>query len=295
MPIFKITGEKLQKIKPKKVGGSNNEKQLQTLIEKNLNEIFEMSFVKTEAPTNHGGRIDTLAIDNDKRPVIIEYKADKSSTVLLQGLFYMDWIVENKAEFEKLVRSKLKKDININWKGGVRLVLIARSFEIWDKFAVNRIKEDVELYEYILYENNEIKLEKTALPKDFRGTIKKASITKISEYSVEENLRKIKDKEIKNLVIELIEKVTMISDDIQVRAIKEYINFKSNVNFAEIYPQLNQYWFDVKLPKEEVKKQKMELDVRDHKDTVWTHIRCNQSTSLDDLVALAEMAFENTQ
>ena len=47
--------------------------------------------------------MDTLAIDRNNRPVIIEYKADKSSTVLLQGLFYMDWLVENKAEFEKLV------------------------------------------------------------------------------------------------------------------------------------------------------------------------------------------------
>ena len=86
-----------------------------------------MTFVCTEFSTTHGGRIDTLAIDNDNRPVIIEYKADKSSTVLLQGLYYMDWLVDNKAEFEKVVRNKLHGEVAINWKSGVRLVLIATS------------------------------------------------------------------------------------------------------------------------------------------------------------------------
>ncbi len=146
-----------------------------------------MTFVDSEFWTTHGGRIDTLAIDSDKRPVVIEYKADKSSTILLQGLYYMDWLVENTAEFEKLAKFKLGKEVPINWKSGVRLILIAKSFEFWDKFAVNRIREEVELYEYTLYENNKLKLEKTALPKDFRS-IPKTSITSISEYSAEDHM-----------------------------------------------------------------------------------------------------------
>jgi len=176
MPIFRINGKRVERVKPIQLMGSDREKQLQNLIENNLDKIFDMLFIATEHPTSHGGRIDTLAIDSENRPVIIEYKEDKSSTVLLQGLYYMDWIVENNAEFEKLVRLKLEKDIEVNWKSGVRLVLIAKNFEIWDKFAVNRIKEEVELHEYVLYENNELKLEKATLPKDFRSKVK-ASIT----------------------------------------------------------------------------------------------------------------------
>ena len=169
MPVFKISGKKVEKVKPVHFTGSNKEKQLQNLIENNLATIFDMQFITTEHTTSYGGRIDTLALDRDNSPVIIEYKEDKSSTVLLQGLFYMDWLVENKAEFEKLVSVKLNKDIEVNWKSGVRLLLIAKSFEIWDKFAVNRISEEVELHEYVLYENNELKLEKPTLPKDFRS------------------------------------------------------------------------------------------------------------------------------
>ncbi len=293
MPIFKIDGEKVEKVKQKQLEGSGKEKKVQTLIEKNLSAIFDMVFIGSEIWTNHGGRIDTLAIDSDKRPIIIEYKFDKSSTILLQGLYYMDWLVENKAEFEKIVKLKTGKDFPINWTSGVRLVLIAKSFDIWDKFAVNRIKESIELYEYTLYENNQLKLEKAALPKDFRS-LPKTSITSIAGSTVEDQMNKIKSDSIKKIVNDLREKIKLLSDDIQETATKDHIKFKSTIAFAMIYPQKNQFWLDVKLPKSEVKKKFSGLDVRDHKDKIFTHIRYKEGTNIDHFVTLAEMAFQNT-
>jgi len=293
MPIFKISGEKVEKIEPAKFTGVDKEKKLQKLIEKHLDQFLDLTFIASEFPTSHGGRIDTLAIDRDRKPVIIEYKEDKSSTVLLQGLYYMDWIVENRAEFEKLVKSKLNKEINVNWVSGVRLILVAKNFEVWDKFAVNRIKEEVELYEYVLYENNELKLEKTALPKDFKSKIK-TSITSIREYTVDDHIKKIKNIKIREMVIQLREMVKVISDDIEERATKDHILFKSTVNFAAIYTQKKQFWFDVKLPREKVVKMKLSLDIRPHKDKVFTHIRCSENTNLKILVSLAKKAYEST-
>jgi len=293
MPIFKISGKRVEKVRPIQFTGSEREKKLQSLIENNLDKIFDMKFIATEHPTSHGGRIDTLALDRDDRPVIIEYKEDKSSTVLLQGLYYMDWLVENKAEFEKIVRLKLEKDVKMNWKSGVRLVLIAKNFEIWDKFAVNRIKEEVELHEYVLYENNELKLEKATLPKDFRAKAK-TSITFVNkEYTVDYHMKKIKSEKIRELVNELRDMIKGISDEIEERATKDYIIFKSTVNFSAIYTQLKQFWFDVKLPRHELEKFK-ELDIRPHKDEVFTHIRCNEKTNLNTLLSLAKKAYENT-
>ena len=251
MPIYKIIeGKKIKKIDQKNV--LKNEKDLQSLISNNLDAFFEMTLIANEYSTTHGGRIDTLAIDKDRRPVIIEYKIDKSSTILLQGLYYMDWIGKNKAEFEKVVRNKLRKEIKINWENGIRLVLIAKSFEIWDKFAVNRIKEEVELYEYALYESNEIKLDKATLPKDFEGG-GKTSITKTRAYSIEDQLNKIKNKKALEAVNELREKVKSISDTIEERATKDLIVFKSTINFAQIYCQNKQYWFDIRLSRKVVK------------------------------------------
>ncbi len=293
MPIFKIKSKKAEKIKPTKFSGTNKEKQLQSLIEKNLDVIFEMRFIDTEVPTTHGGKMDTLAIDGNNRPVIIEYKADKSSTVLLQGLFYMDWLVDNKAEFEKLVKLKLRKAITINWKSGIRLILIAKSFTIWDKFAVNRIKEEVELYEYTLYENNELKIEKTTLPKDFKGKTR-TSITTLTEYSVEDHMKIIRNESVKKIVEELREKINLISEDIEERATKDRIIYKSTVNFAALYTQKNQFWFSVKLPKDQVEKQFRQLDVRPHQDKAYTHIRYNNNTNIEDFISLAEQAYGNT-
>jgi hypothetical protein len=59
--------------------------------------------------------------------------------------------------------------------------------------------------------------------------------------------------------------------------------------------QKKQYWFDVKMSREEVRKQFAKLDVRPHKDAVFTHIRCNENTNIEQLIALAEQAYESTQ
>jgi len=293
MPIFRISGERVEKIRPTEFMGSDREKQLQRLIENNIDKIFDMEFIATEHLTSHGGKIDTLAIDRENRPVIIEYKEDKSATVLLQGLYYMDWLVENKAEFEKLVSQKLKRDVNINWKSGVRLVLIAKNFEIWDKFAVNRIKEEVELHEYVLYENNELKLEKTTLPKDFRAKAKASITSTKEEYTVDFHMKKIKSEKIRQMVNELRDMIKGISDEIEERATKDHIIFKSTVNFSSIYVQQKQFWVDVKLPRNELDDIK-ELDIRPHKDEVFTHIRCNEKTNLKTLLTLAKRAYETT-
>src|SRR5690606_22235189 len=67
------------------------EKDLQRLIENNLETIFNCRFVATEFSTGniHSGRIDTLAISEDLNPVIIEYKKIASSDLINQSLYYL--------------------------------------------------------------------------------------------------------------------------------------------------------------------------------------------------------------
>lgn len=90
------------------------EKSLQTLIEKNLETLLGVCFLETEYSTgkSHGGRIDTLGIDENGCPVIIEYKRATNENVINQGLFYLDWLLDHKAEYKLLVMEKLgKKEI----------------------------------------------------------------------------------------------------------------------------------------------------------------------------------------
>jgi RecB family endonuclease NucS len=89
MPIFIQEDGKLRKLK---VDAPTKEKTLQLLIEQNLWEVLEMHFLASEYPTTFGGRIDTLAIDANGAPVIIEYKLNRNENVINQALSYWRWL-----------------------------------------------------------------------------------------------------------------------------------------------------------------------------------------------------------
>jgi hypothetical protein len=58
----------------------DKEKQLQTLVERNLQVVINCRLVASEFPTGvqHGSRIDTLALSSEENnPVIVEYKKMK--------------------------------------------------------------------------------------------------------------------------------------------------------------------------------------------------------------------------
>lgn len=62
-----------------------NEKELQTLIESNLENLFNLKFVATEFPVEKF-RLDTVAYDEETKSfVIIEYKKGKRFSVIDQG------------------------------------------------------------------------------------------------------------------------------------------------------------------------------------------------------------------
>jgi predicted transport protein len=81
---------------------SHLEKPLQTLIETNLEPLLGIRFVASEYSTGktHAGRIDTLGLDENHCPVILEYKRSTGENVINQGLFYLDWLMDHQAEFK---------------------------------------------------------------------------------------------------------------------------------------------------------------------------------------------------
>ena len=81
------------------------EKSLQTAVEKHLEGLVAVRLLGSEYSTGptHGGRIDTLGIDENGSPVIIEYKRNRNQNVINQGLYYLDWLLDHQGEFELLV------------------------------------------------------------------------------------------------------------------------------------------------------------------------------------------------
>ena len=85
MPLFSITQTELSTVDQTNFSA---EKDLQTLIEKNLPVVFGCRFVASEFPTGvqHSGRIDTLALSEDNNPVILEYKKVESLDLVKRSL-----------------------------------------------------------------------------------------------------------------------------------------------------------------------------------------------------------------
>ncbi|MCX5712669.1 MAG: DUF91 domain-containing protein, partial [Candidatus Omnitrophica bacterium] len=142
MPIFKIENKRVKQIKALQF---KNEKELQLLIEENLEEIFGIKFIATEFSTGekHGGRIDTLGIDENNNPVIIEYKWGEKDNVINQGLYYLDWLVDHRGDFQILVEKRLGNKVKLDW-GQPRLILLAASFNKFDRHAINSMAENIE-------------------------------------------------------------------------------------------------------------------------------------------------------
>jgi len=86
MALFKIKGSEVEKIKAKDL---DLEKNLQKLFEENLEVLLNITFLSHEYSTSFGGRIDTLGIDKNGSPCIIEYKKNQNDNVINQGLSYL--------------------------------------------------------------------------------------------------------------------------------------------------------------------------------------------------------------
>jgi RecB family endonuclease NucS len=153
MPVFTTRNGKLKKLSSQFFA---KEKELQSLVEANLDELLEMYFLATEYTTTFGGRIDTLAVDYTGAPVIIEYKRNKHDNVINQGLSYLRWLQAQKVEFfEMLLIKKLGPEvahkIQIDWKNP-RVVCIAEAYSKFDIDTVEVIPMRIELFKYRNYE-----------------------------------------------------------------------------------------------------------------------------------------------
>lgn len=69
--LFRIAGDAVTEL-----SGTTDtiEKSVQTLFERNLESLLGVRFLATEYVTTNGGRIDSLGLDENGSPVILEYK-----------------------------------------------------------------------------------------------------------------------------------------------------------------------------------------------------------------------------
>lgn len=249
--LFQVGPEEVQEIPGQSVA---IEKSLQSLIEKHLEAFLSVRLLASEYPTGktHGGRIDTLGIDENGSAVIIEYKRALNQNVINQGLFYLDWLLDHKGEFTLLVQKQLGQEIAdaIEWSVP-RLLCIAGDFTRYDAHAVQQINRNIELIRYKRYGESLLLLElvnaTTGDPIDDNGSAQGAK-PKVVYKSFPELLGQASTG-LRDRYEALQAFLTALGDDVQVKHLKYYVAFRRLKNFAcvEVHPQSSQILAYVKV------------------------------------------------
>lgn len=239
--LFRIEKGKVEQLEGDSV---SFEKSLQTLIEKNLDTLLGVRFLASEYATGktHGGRIDTLGLDENGCPVIIEYKRSLNENVINQGLFYLDWLLDHKAEFKLLAMEYFGKEEadQIDWSAP-RLLCIAADFTRYDEHAVQQINRNIELIRYRRFGDGLLLLElvnaTTATETDTAIQDGKTPGGGGTYKTISQTLT-----ELNGTLIDLLESLkaflTALGDDVQMKTLKYYLAFRRFTNFAcvEVHP-----------------------------------------------------------
>lgn len=222
------------------------ERSLQTQFERNLETLLGVRFLASEYVTTHGGRMDSLGLDENGYPVIIEYKRDRSENVINQGLFYLDWLMDHRGDFELLVRNKYGKETadQIEWSAP-RLICIAADFTKYDTHAVKQMGRNIELIRYQKFGEDLLLLELlTAV------STSTASISAIDAASGQVRTNKYKtiseamaeaDGGLNDLYADLEHFLLGLGDDVTKKTLRFYFAFRRIKNFAcvEVKTSLN--------------------------------------------------------
>jgi predicted transport protein len=241
MALFKINNSKVEKLSISAIG---KEKNIQKLFEDNLLTILNVDFLASEYSTSFGGRIDTLGIDKNGSPVIIEYKRNQNDNIINQGLSYLRWLLDHKADFEILCRNK-NINIEIDWSSP-RVICVAESYNKFDLDTVEILPIKIELLKYRIYENNILlvdsetqKAVRISTSKLYQKGKKEKEATRLQkEYTIEMHL-KIASKQIKELFMRLKEMISSLDEAIVEEAKAQYIAYKLTTNFVDIVIQKN--------------------------------------------------------
>lgn len=230
------------------------EKTLQTLIERNLEVLLGVRFLASEYSTGkvHGGRIDTLGLDENHAPVILEYKRAVNENVISQGLYYLDWLLDHKAEFQLLVMERVGKAEAdaIDWRFP-RLLCVAADFTRYDQYAVQQINRNIELIRYRRYGDDLLLLE---MVNAVREQPVEAESGESGGAAQSASAQQHKHAQGASRVLELLAQASpelqarfealktallALGDDVQMKPLKLYVAFRRLKNFAcvEVHPQ----------------------------------------------------------
>jgi predicted transport protein len=276
------------------------EKSLQDVIERNMETLFGVRFVASEYSTGykHRGRIDSLGTDENGSPAIFEYKRAVNENVINQGLFYLDWLLDHRAEFQLLVQTRSGATVaaELDW-ATPRLICVASGFTRYDEHAVQQMNRGIELYSYQIYQDELLALELVSSVNapvvDDSGEPRKPSPGKtVSDYLDQASTS------LKDLMHQLDAFAIALGDDVTKRTLKHYFAYRRIKNFlcVEVRPQNNELLLYVKTSPDTVALEagfSKDLRAVDHHFPGGLELRVHDHASLAKAQPLIQQSYES--
>jgi predicted transport protein len=221
------------------------EKEIQVLFEKNLEELFNLQFVKSEFSIK-SFRIDTLGYDSENKSfVIIEYKKDRNFSVIDQVYTYMSLMLNNKSDFileyNENCGGVLKRD-DIDWTQS-KVIFVSPHFTEYQKHSINFKDVPFELWEVKKYENNMIGLvqhkttsdESISTISDDKSNVVNQVSKEVKVYTEEYHFKKNvrRDEKVVDLYNELKDRILNLGE-VEIIPRKEYIGFRKKRPFCDV-------------------------------------------------------------
>jgi len=241
MKLFSINDKKLKSLS---TNPFKMEKDIQTLVENNLDVLFNLQFVKSEYAIKNF-RIDTLGFDQENKSfVVIEYKKGTNFSVIDQGYTYMSLMLNNKADFileyNENSKVQLKKN-DVVWSQS-KVVFISPQFTEFQKHSVNFKDVPFELWEIKRYENNMLGMVQhkntsnesiTIVSEDPENIVSKVS-NEVKVYTEEYHLNSSKTRPswVNELYFTLKERVMSLGE-IEIKVNGNYISFRNKTPFVD--------------------------------------------------------------
>lgn len=245
MTIYRIRNNEMLEIQEELF---TKERDMQILIESNLENLFNLKFVATEFSVDDF-RLDTVAFDEETQSfTIIEYKKGKLSSVIDQGYAYLNTLLAHKGEFVLCYNERypnyVKKIKSIDWSQ-TRVIFIANDYTNYQYGAINNPDLPIDLVMVKKYSNGFIYVEKlnktttkqrTSKQETKQEVSKKGLSEEIKVYTEDEHIQK-GSIEIQELYEELKEMIVSWDSRITIKPTKLYNSFKLKRNIVDIHIQ----------------------------------------------------------
>jgi predicted transport protein len=238
--LFKLKEGKAKRVKE---NDFKLERDIQKLVEENMNEILNLDFITTEFAINNF-RIDSLAFDKESNAfIIVEYKRGRNESLIDQGYTYLYILFDRKADFVlkyNEVKNTNLKISDIEWEQS-RVIFVSPKFTDYQIKANDFKNNPIELVQIAKYEdgiieidrikkNSNIKLETNTFgdENNFIDNVDK----QIRVYNEEDHLSQ-KAEGIKELYYQIKDRI-MELDNIEIQPKKLNIAFKGIKTIADV-------------------------------------------------------------